>query len=152
MKLHWPIVCVILISGCETAPPTINYTFQEFKSIEAEATEPLPLPDLVPLECYPSEEECNVVGYKSPENVAKLEIYTTAAKSNTAIAEGNATIINTLIARDAELISAGQAQETITALRMEQLAWERQERIRDRWFYRIALTLVTIAAIDAASD
>lgn len=146
------IAFAILITACETAPPTIDYTFQEFKPIEAEITYPDALPMVRPLECYPSEEDCRVAGYTDPADIDALELFKIRAIGNTTIAEANANALEIMVEREEAILAASKAQESITRLREEQLAWERQQRTQDKWYYRILLGLVIGAGAYASGN
>jgi len=144
------IACAVLISGCETAPPTIEYTFEEFQPIEAEPVSASALPSLTPLECYPDEEDCLIAGYRDGEDIDSLEAYQVLAEANTEIANENAQALEIMLEREQAILAAAKAQESVTRLREEQLAYERSERLREKWYYRIMIVLVGAAGVAAA--
>ncbi len=150
MRLHWLIVCAILISACETAPPTIDSSFETFEAIDAAPTHPSPLPSIPPMQCYPDDETCVISGYTQAEDIDALEAHKELAIGNTVIAESNAQALEVMIEREGAILAAARAQERITKLREEQLAWERSERLREKWYYRLMLVLVAWAGVAAA--
>jgi len=152
MRLILLIVCASLISACETAPPTITYDFATFKAVEAEPTYPSSLPSIPPLECYPSNEQCDVVGYTRASDIDALEAHKELAIGNTEVAEANAMALEVMLDREEAILAAAKAQEQITKLREEQLAWERSERLREKWYYRVLLVAIGAAGVYAASD
>jgi len=149
MRLILLIVCASLITACETTPPEFNYEFATFTAVEAESTHPSPLPKLAPLECYPSVSDCPVVGYTRLADIDALEAHKELAIGNTEVAEANAQALDTMLEREEAILAAAKAQEQITKLREEQLAWERAERVREKWYYRIMLVLVGAAGYAA---
>jgi len=146
------IAFAILITACETAPPPLEFTFEEFETIEAEATYPDELPKLKPLECYPGgeEDDCTVAGYTLPEDIDALEAYKIRAEGNTAVAQANAEALDGSLEQAAELVAAGRAQEHIAKIREEQLRHERMLRQQDKWYYRIMLALAGAALVVTA--
>ena len=148
MKLLWPIAFAILITACETGPPPLDLsTFEEFKTVEAEATYPDALPKLNELECYPDENSCRIAGYNSTADVDKLEAYKIVSEGNTAIAQANAEAVDSALAQSAELVAAGIAAEKISEIREEQLRIERQLRQQEKWYYRAMLALAGVAIV-----
>ena len=152
MRLTLLVAFAILMAGCESTPPTIDHEFETFEAIDAKVTFPDKLPRIVPLKCYPSEEECRVVGYTDSRSIDELEIYKTYAEGNTLIAEANADTATALIQREAAILAASKAQEGLTRLREEQLAWERSERRKDKWYYRVMIVLIGGAAVYASGN
>ena len=151
MKHLWLIASAILMTACETVPPPMEFTFEEFKTIEAEVTYPEELPKLRELECYPGEaDECKIAGYTSTRDIDVFETYKIRAKSNTTIAQGNAEALEAVLEQADELVAAGKAQEQITRIREEQLYTERALRVREKWYYRAMLVLVGAAGVFAA--
>lgn len=151
MKLALLIACAVLTTACSTAPPSIDYTFEEFKAVEAESTPATALPSLKPLQCYPTEDACEVVGYTDGEDVDRLEAYREISESNVEVADNNAQALDVMLEREDAILAAAKAQESITKLREEQLAWERAERTREKWYYRVLIVLVGAAGVYAAN-
>jgi len=151
MKHLLLIASMILIAACETTPPPIEFTFENFELIEASAEYPDELGKIKDLECYPGEgDDCKVAGYSSGNDIDALEAYKIRAEGNTEIAQGNAEAVDLLLAQQAELVAAGIASENIQKIREEQLAWEKQERQREKWYYRLMLVLVGAAGVYAS--
>lgn len=150
MKKVLLIACAVLITACESTPPSIEYTFEEFQPIEAEPVAASTLPKLARLECYPDAEDCLVVGYRDGEDVDTLEAYRELAQANTDIANENAQALEIMLEREQAILAAAKAQESVTRLREEQLAYERAERLREKWYYRIMIVLVGAAGVAAA--
>jgi hypothetical protein len=151
MRLLLLIALASLTTACSTAPPEITYDFETFKAIEAEATHPSDLPKVAPLECIPSEDNCQGVGYTRTSDVDTLETFKELAIGNTEVAGANAEAVETMLAREDAILAAAKAQEQITRLREEQLAWERAERTREKWYYRVLIVLVGAAGVAAAN-
>ena len=145
------IACAVLMTACETAPPTIEHDFETFEAIDKEVAHPIGLPSIAPLECWPSEDDCQVVGYSRGTDVDALELYKVTSDGNFVAAQYNAEALEFMLDRDKAILAAAKAQESITRLREEQLAWERSERIREKWYYRIMLILVGAAGVAAAN-
>lgn len=147
------IALAILITACETAPPPLEFTFEEFETIEAEATYPDELPKIRPLECYPGGEDndCSVAGYTLSEDIDAYEEYKIRAEGNTIIAQENAEALDGALGQAAELVAAGRAQEHIAKIREEQLRHERMLRQQDKWYYRIMLALAGAALVVTAN-
>lgn len=153
MKHLWLVAFAILITACETAPPSIEFTFEKFELIEAEAEYPKELGKIKDLECYPGESdaECKVAGYTSAADIDALEAYKIRAEGNTEVAHQNAVAIDALLGQAAELVSAGIASENIQKIREEQLQSERAARLREKWYYRLMLVLVGGAGVIASN-
>lgn len=140
------------MTACATSPePEYEYTFQTFEALDKEPVYASELPELSELECYPSADDCQVVGYTDGEDVDKLEAYTVLAESNSANTNTNAEIVQTMLEREAVIIAAGRDQENITNFVEQQLAWEREQRNREKWYYRLLLGIVTVAGMFAGS-
>ena len=149
MKRVWLIAFAILITACETVPP-IEFGFDDFEPVTAEVTYPSTLPKISPLQCYPTESDCKVVGYKLSSDIDKLEAYQVLADSNTDIAALNAKALELAIQQSAELVIAGKANENLWKIREEQLIRERRLRQQDKWYYRILLLgAVVVGAVSA---
>lgn len=146
------VALAISITACETGSPPIEFTFDNFELIEAEAEYPKPLGKIRDLECYPGEgEDCKVAGYTSGTDIDALEAYKIRAEGNTEVAQANAEAVDGLLAQQAELVAAGIAEENMRKIREEQLAWERQQRQREKWYYRLMLLLVGAAGVYSAN-
>jgi hypothetical protein len=155
MKHLLLIAFAILITACETAPPPIEFTFEKFELIEAEAEYPKELGRIKDLECYPGEEvdednPCQVAGYTRSDDIDALEAYKIRAEGNTDVAQANAEAIDSLLGQAAELVSAGIASENIQKIREEQVQTERRARQQEKWYYRLMLLLVGAAGVYAS--
>jgi hypothetical protein len=135
------------MTACETTKPPIDFSFATFETIEAEVTHPQELPRLRDLECYPSAAECNVAGYSNTADVDTLELYSIRAAANTEIAEQNAIALDATIRKANAFVVAGRSQENITAILQDELAFEKEQRQRDRWYYRGLLALSAVAIV-----
>lgn len=145
------VACAILTTACETTSPIdIPPNFRNFKVEQRQATTPDELPDLHPLECYPSEADCKIVGYADPQDVDTLHRYKIRAEGNTKIAAENAAALDATNGEVAQLVEAGKAQENIARIREDQLQYERSERLREKWYYRVMLVLVGAAGVYAS--
>ena len=150
MKRVLLIAFAILTTACETTPPPIDFGFEDFKPVQAEVTYPSTLPKISPLECWPSEVNCQVVGYTSSTDIDKLDAYKILAESNTALATLNAEVIELVLEQADELVVAGKASEQIWKIREEQLMRERIMRQQDKWYYRLLLLgVITAGALTA---
>lgn len=129
--------------ACVPTPPTIDFTFEEFKIVEAEVTYPEELPRIRDLECYPGEgDQCEVSAYSNIADIDTLDLYKIRAESNTTIAENNAIALEATLGKANQLVLAGRSQENITKIIQEQLAASEAQRIRDKWYYRGLLVLL----------
>lgn len=153
MKHLLPIALAILITACESMPPPLEFTFENFELIEAQAEYPKELGKIKDLECYPGESDadCKVAGYTSADDIDALEAYKIRAEGNTEVAHHNAVAVDALLGQAAELVSAGIASENIQKIREEQLQSERQARLREKWYYRLMLLLVGAAGVYASN-
>ncbi len=140
---------LLLMAGCATSPPPIDWGFENFETVDAEAEFPRELPTIRPLGCLPSPEDCQLVGYTTTAEVDVLEAYKITAEGNTEIAQANAEVVNLLIQQQKELVAAGVAEENIRKIREEQLSWTRSEMEKQKWFYRGVLVLLAAVGIYA---
>ncbi len=154
MKVLWLIAFAILISGCETTPPIdFGSTFADYQTTEKEVTYAKELPKIEKLQCYPDEgDQCHIVGYTSTDDIDRLETYKIRSEANVTIANENATALEYILEENKELVAAGRAQENITKIREEQLQFEKAERMREKWYYRLMLILIGGAGIYASGN
>lgn len=152
MRLLLLSVFAILTAACETTPPTIDYTFEEFEPIESEIVDPTPLPSLPKLQCFPSDDDCQVAGYSTTNDIDEFERYKIISEANSEIATANTETAKLLIEREEAILAAAKAQETITNLREEQLDFERKMRQQEKWYYRVLLGLVIGASAYASGN
>lgn len=154
MRQHLLLIAfAILIVGCSSNRPDVApYEFQTFESVNAEITRPSELPDVAPLECWPSQDDCRVAGYTNPDDVKALDVFKILAEGNTEVAADNAQALAIMVEREEAILAAAKAQESITRLREEQLAWERRERQREKWYYRILLGVSIAAGLYASGN
>ena len=147
MNHLWLIVLAISITACETIPEPIEFTFHNLELITAEVEHPKELGKIRDLECYPSTQDCQIAGYTSGDDIDALEAYKIRAEGNTEVAANNADAIKLLLEQQQELVAAGIASENIQKIREEQLRFERQERIKEKWYYRLMLLIVGAAGV-----
>lgn len=152
MRLVLLIAFVILTSACETTPPKIEYEFATFSPVEAEPTTPSKLPELSPLKCYPSDDDCQVAGYDEVEDIDRYERFKILADGNTEVAQANAEALELMLEREEAILAAGKAQEEMTNLYAELLAYEKQERAREKWYYRALLVVIAGAGVYASGN
>lgn len=154
MRLILPIAFAILISACETTPPELAHTFEEFEAVseDVKAVWPNELPKIKSLECYPSNEDCKIAGYTDMADIDTFETFKELAIGNTEIADNSADAIDDLLERDEAMLAAAKQQEQITNLREEQLAYVRQLQRQEKWYYRGMLALIGAAAFLAAGN
>lgn len=151
-RLALLIALASLTTACETAPPTIHYDFETFEAVNTEVADPIPLDRPATLKCYPSEEDCRIVGYTTEAEIDALERFKIQAEGNTEIAKANADGARFMMAREEAILAASKAQESITRLREEQLAFERSERRKEKWYYRALIGILIGAGAYASGN
>ncbi len=154
MKALWLIAFAILITGCETTPPVdFDTTFADYEITEKEVTYAEELPKIKKLQCYPGEgDSCRIVGYTSTDDIDRLETYKIRSEANVTIANENATALEYILGENKELVAAGRSQEIITKFIQERLQFEKAERLREKWYYRLMLVFVGAAGIYASGN
>ena len=137
----------LFLVACQTAPPPITFEFENFELETLTASSPRILGSIAPLSCFPSDTDCRAVGYSDTGDVDALEAYKIIAEGNTEIAEANAATVDLLKQQVELLVAAGKATEHIQKIREEQLAWEREQRTRETWFYRAFIAVLVVAGV-----
>ncbi len=109
----------------------------EFTHEEASIADTKPLPNLCELKKAASGE---MLGWDAP-CVKSFLLFESAAIGNTEIAVHNTSALRKTEAAADNLVNAGKLQREVAIIRQELLAESRAAHTRDKWFYRIVITL-----------
>lgn len=129
MRTWLTLLSVGILSGCATNDP-IDWPDWDIPKAAVEATEPLPLPQLPPLEL-----EGNVATLDRAAVLA-LFAYREAAEANHDIAQANADALKAQALAYNQLIEAGKFQTQLMQIREEMLRQAKRDAFIDRMTLR----------------